>query len=89
MFGGGKDKAKKYFEQAIARYDSFKVADPELPDWGYEEAYAWLGLTNIEFEEFEQAQTNYDKALEINPEYAWVQFHLIPKLKQKMAENSK
>ena len=42
MWGGGKDKARKHFQQAIAYYDSFKVEDPLLPDLGHEEAYAWL-----------------------------------------------
>ena len=84
MFGGSKEKAKSYFEQAIAYFDSFEVTDPILPDWGHDEAYAWLGMTQMEAEEFEAAKTNFDKALEINPEYGWVKYVLLPDLQKKM-----
>ena len=85
MFGGGKEKAKNYFEQAIACFDSFKVTDPLLPDWGHDEAYAWLGMAQMEAEEFEAAKLNFDKALEINPGYGWVSHVLLPQLNTKMA----
>ena len=84
MFGGSKEKAKKYFEQAIACFDSFKVTDPLLPDWGHDEAYAWLGAAQMEAEEFEAAKSNLNKALEINPEYGWVTYVLLPNLQKKM-----
>jgi tetratricopeptide (TPR) repeat protein len=84
LFGGGKDKAKNYFEQAIAYFDSYKVADPLLPDWGHDEAYAWLGMAQMEDEKLEEAKTNFNKALEINPEYGWVTYVLLPDLQKKM-----
>ena len=85
MWGGGKDKAKEHYEQAIAFFDSFKVTDPLLPDWGHDEAYAWLGMAQMEAEEFEAAKTNFNKALEINPEYGWVKYVLLQDLQKKMA----
>lgn len=84
MWGGGKEKAKQYFQQAIAYYDSFQVKSPLLPDWGHEEAYAWLGLANMEDQEFNRAKANFNKALEINPEYGWINA-LIAELNKKMA----
>ena len=84
MFGGGKGKAKNYFEQAIAYFDSFKVTDPLLPDWGQDEAYAWLGVTQMENEEFEASKINFNKALEINSAYGWVNHVLLPQLNTKM-----
>jgi tetratricopeptide (TPR) repeat protein len=84
MFGGSNDKAKKYFVQAIAYFDSFQVTDPLLPDWGHDEAYAWLGVAQMKDEEFEGAKTNFNKALEINPEYGWVKYNLLPALQKKM-----
>jgi len=89
MFGGGKKKAKKNFEQAVAHFDSFQVKNPTLPDWGKEEAYAWLGAVNTEFEEFEAAEFNFNKALEINHEYGWVSHVLLPDLKKKVSEAKK
>ncbi|UCE06394.1 MAG: tetratricopeptide repeat protein, partial [bacterium] len=84
LFGGGKGKANNYFEQAIAYFDSFKVTDPLLPDWGHDEAFAWLGMAQMEAEDFEEAKLNFNKALEINPEYGWVKYVLLPDLKKKM-----
>jgi tetratricopeptide (TPR) repeat protein len=89
IFGGGKKKAKKKFEQAIAYFDSFKVNHPTLPDWGKEEAYAWLGQVNTEFKEFEAAELNFKKALKIKPDYGWVLHVLLPDLKKKVSEEKK
>lgn len=87
MFGGGKEKAKNYFEQTIAYFDSFKVIDPIMPDWGHDEAYAWLGVAQVEDEQFESAGNNFNRALEINPEYGWVKYVLLPDLQKKMMAN--
>ena len=38
----------------------------------------------MEAEEFEAAKTNFDKALEVNPEYGWVKYVLLPDLQKKM-----
>jgi tetratricopeptide (TPR) repeat protein len=84
LFGGSKEKAKNYFEQAIAYFDSFKVTDQVVPDWGHDEAYSWLGMAQMETEEFEEAKANFNKALEINPEYGWVKYVLLPDLQKKM-----
>ncbi len=86
LFGGGKKKAKIAFQKAIAYFDLFKLENPLLPDWGHEEAYAWLGRIQMEEEEFESAQVNFDKALEINPNYGWVRYVLKPELKRQMEE---
>lgn len=84
IFGGSREKAKKYFEQAIACFDSFKVTDPLLPDWGHDEAYVWLGMAHMKDEEFEAAKTNFNKALAINPDCGWVKHNLLPSLQKKM-----
>ncbi|MBC8185991.1 hypothetical protein H8E88_33320 [candidate division KSB1 bacterium] len=89
MFGGGKKKAKKNFELAVAYFDSFIVKNPTLPDWGKEEAYAWLGQVNTELKEFEAAEMNLKKALEIKPEYGWVSHVLLPDLKKKVSAEKK
>ena len=87
MFGGGIKKAQENLKQAIACFDSFKVENPTLPDWGHEEAYAWLGLVFVKNKEYEKAEESYKKALEINPDYNWVTNVLLPKLKKKRSED--
>ena len=88
MFGGGKDKAENYFQQAIASYETFQVSDPILPDWGHEEAYAWLGIINTENEQYNQARQNFKQALQIFPEYGWVKHVLLPNLDKKISSNN-
>lgn len=84
MFGGSKEKAKKYFEQAIACFDSVKVTDPLLPNWGHDEAYAWLGVAQMQDGELEAAKSHFERALAINPDYGWVKYVLLPELQKKM-----
>jgi tetratricopeptide (TPR) repeat protein len=89
LFGGGKDKAKSHIEKAIALFDSFKVANPVLPDWGHDEAFAWLGLIQADQGNFENAEKNYNNALAKNPNYGWVSRVLLPNLQKKRAESQK
>lgn len=87
MFGGGKDKAEKHFNQAIACFDSFQVTDPTLPDWGHEEAYAWLGIVQAEKNDLDAAKKSYEMALQINPDYGYVSYVLLPKLEKEAKNN--
>ncbi len=89
IFGGGKDKAKEHFEKAIACFDTTNVSGQELPDWGHEEAFAWLGLVHSEQGELIEANNSYLKALKINKDYSWVSEVLLPNLQKKLAENNK
>lgn len=89
IFGGGKDKAKEHFEKAIACFDTFNNAGPEMPDWGHEEAFAWLGLVHSEQGDLIAAENSYLKALKINQDYPWVSKVLLPNLQKKLAKNSK
>jgi tetratricopeptide (TPR) repeat protein len=83
MFGGGMDKAESNLLKAIHLYETVSSPDSLLPTWGYEEAYAWLGKVYMEKKEYEKAQAQFEKALEIKPGYGWVKFDLIKQLKQK------
>ncbi|MFI5150334.1 MAG: tetratricopeptide repeat protein [Bacteroidia bacterium] len=38
QFGGGKDKALPLFEEAVKKYDAFKLISPINPNWGKERA---------------------------------------------------
>jgi len=89
VFGGGKDKAMSHLEKAIAFFDSCKVASPVLPDWGHDEAYAWLGLIQADQNDFVNAEKNYRLALAKNPDFAWVSRVLLPNLQKKQVESQK
>jgi len=89
MYGGGKDKAHKHIEKAIAYFQSFKPEKPILPDWGFDEAYAYMGLIQMDQEDFIGARASFEKALEINPNNAWVKMDLMQKLEEKMGGGKK
>ncbi|RKY76431.1 hypothetical protein DRQ00_08750 [candidate division KSB1 bacterium] len=89
MWGGGKEKALKHLQKAIEYFQTFKSEKPILPTWGHEEAYAYLGLIQMERKNFAEAKNSFEKALEINPNYGWVKFVLMKELEKKMAKEVK
>ncbi|MCK4577484.1 MAG: hypothetical protein KAU50_01760 [Candidatus Marinimicrobia bacterium] len=78
-FGGGKKKAKSVLEEAIMLFSSEDVS-PLMPDWGYSEAYGWLGLCELDLGDTTSAKLHFDKALDIDPENNWVKYRLLPGL---------
>jgi hypothetical protein len=89
MFGGGMDKAESNLLKAIHLYETESSPDSLLPTWGYEEAYAWLGKVHMEKKEYEKAQAQFEKALEIKPGYGWVKYELLKELDQKIKKGEK
>lgn len=79
MYGGGHDIALDRFLAAAALFEEDAPASP-LPAWGRAEVYAWLGQTYVALRMPEEARTAYERALEIEPSYAWVRDTLLPAL---------
>lgn len=84
LFGGGKDKAATAFSNAIECYENYQLQNPLYPDWGREEAYSWLGIVQLDQEEYAAAKANFEKSLQINPDYGWVKYKLLPEVNKKM-----
>lgn len=80
MFGGDKEKALEGFERAARLFEQENVTNPLQPQWGHEEAYAWLGIAHLQAERPEEARQAFEKALAINPDYGWVKEVLMPQL---------
>jgi tetratricopeptide (TPR) repeat protein len=78
-FGGGEDRAFERLTQALAAFETEQVAAPS-PSWGRAEAYAWLGLLEAKRGRKAEASVAYDKALALEPDYAWVKYSLKPAL---------
>ncbi len=76
-WGGSKESAKLYFEQAAKHFENEDFETP-LPSWGYDEAYAWLGLLELEVGNTKTALMQFEKALQINPDNGWVKYRLLP-----------
>ncbi len=83
MFGGGMDKAKSNLLKSAQLYEYTTPADSLLPDWGHEEVYAWLGKICMDEKDYSQAENQFDKALQLNPEYSWVKYELKKELADK------
>ncbi len=79
MLGGGQDAALEHFLLAIELFAD-DPSEPPLPAWGHAEAHAWLGQAYAALGRVEEARAAYERALEIEPGYAWVRAVLLPAL---------
>jgi tetratricopeptide (TPR) repeat protein len=80
FFGGGKEKGFEEMKKAAELFDRWKTSDSLQPDWGKEQVYAWIGLAYLDRKETILARNAFEKALEINPDYGWVKYVLMPKV---------
>lgn len=81
MFGGGTDKALADFKRAVTLFpNQGRVAG--TPRWGAAEAWAWLGQAHAAEKEIDAARAAYTKALELDPNYGWVKYELLPALER-------
>ena len=83
MFGGDKEQALEKFKKAARLAEQESVSDPLKPNWGHVEAHAWIGIAHMNAERYDQARTAFEKALDVNPDYGWVKYVLLPKLDKK------
>lgn len=81
MFGGGPKNALPILQKAEKLFLNSK--DKELINWGLIETYTWIGQVYAKQNDFINAKLYYAKALEINPEYSWVKYALLPQIENK------
>jgi len=82
MFGGSKEKGLQGFQRAAELFAQEEPTDPIQPVWGHREAYAWLGIAYQNQGELESARAAFEKALEIDPDFGWVKYVLLPELEK-------
>ena len=82
MFGGSKEKGLQGFQRAAELFAQEEPTDPIQPVWGHREAYAWLGIAYQNQGELESARAAFEKALEIDPDFGWVKYALLPELEK-------
>jgi tetratricopeptide (TPR) repeat protein len=85
--GGSKEKAIKYFTQSVGVFES-QTGDETDIDWGYIDALAWLGIAHSSMGDFESAITVYKKALDVEPDFAWIKYDLLPNAEEKLASSN-
>ena len=79
MFGGGADRAEAMLLRALAAFRT-EPPDRPWPRWGRLDTYAWLGQIGVEREDLTAARRYYEQALDLEPEFAWVRYALLPAL---------
>lgn len=79
MLGGGAEDAEPWFRSAAGFFE-VQPPDQPWPDWGRADAYAWLGRTLARLGDAAGAREQYEKALDVEPDYAWVRDVLLPRL---------
>ena len=80
MFGGDIKLALSSFKKAVELYE----ADATLinSNWRYLDALAWLGQAYVANDQKEMAKKVYEKTLEIEPNFGWVKYSLLPSLEK-------
>lgn len=76
LFGGSLKGGIGALEKAVELYRS-PQKNP-LPAWGEAEALAWLGLAKQKAGDLTGAKAAWNRALAIEPNYAWIKLVLLP-----------
>jgi tetratricopeptide (TPR) repeat protein len=80
--GGGTDAAEQLLNRAVLLYATDHPAPP-LPAWGRAETYAWLGQVYERTGRHKAALAAYNRALRLEPRFAWVRYGLLPALRKR------
>lgn len=88
MYGGGADRALPVLKRAKKAFNK-QTTEALMPDWGQLENLAWLGQVLAKLGKYDEAKSIYEESLEINPEFYWVKYKLLPMVESKIAENRK
>lgn len=83
QFGGSKTKAADEIARAAKLFETEKLEDKRLPDWGRSEALAWQAKFYVESEELDLAEKSLDSALEIDPQNGFA-FSVQQQLQKKL-----
>ncbi|SMO79190.1 tetratricopeptide repeat protein [Gracilimonas mengyeensis] len=86
MFGGGLDNAMTSLQKAAELFRTFEPQNELAPDWGHAEVYAWIGQVYAKQENYQQAKEAYEQALQVDSDYGWVKYQLLPSVQQQLNE---
>jgi len=89
LFGGSKEEGLQGFRKAAALFDRWKSPDSLQPDWGYDEAYTWIGFAYLDQHDTLGAKKAFERALEINPKNGWVKYVLLPRADRDLEDKKK
>ena len=87
MFGGSIDEALDAYKKSVELFENRGEYDSLEPSWGYTDALVWLGITYERLDRDEDALAVFEKVLEIEPDYGWVKYNLLPAVEEKLVSN--
>jgi tetratricopeptide (TPR) repeat protein len=82
--GGGPAPARKEFQKAQELFAAETVTDSIAPDWGRDDAFVWAGRAEMKLDQPAKAREQYQKALEVTPDHAWVKYSLLPEAEKAL-----
>ncbi|MGD8782547.1 MAG: DUF2141 domain-containing protein [Ignavibacteria bacterium] len=88
QFGGSIEKALKQFGIALKLFESNNSGLKKV-SWGHAETYAWKGQAQLRNNEIEKSKSAYEAALNLEPDFGWVKFKLLPLLEKKSGDSSR
>ncbi|MCB1044493.1 MAG: hypothetical protein KDC35_16240 [Acidobacteria bacterium] len=78
-FGGDREKAHVGFLNAVRAFVKESPSGDSLtPDWGYEDACSWLGISYRDRGDSLAARQSFERAVQANPHFAWARDVLLP-----------
>jgi len=81
MFGGDLNEAVKCYRKSA---ELLELEGDLSTNWQWLEAMTWLGQAYEKTDQLEMAKVTYERALEVFPEFGWINMALLPALKKKM-----
>lgn len=79
-YGGSIKDAETALRHALQAFEQEPASKP-WPNWGRFDAHAWLGQALAARNDKAGARAEYEKALAIAPDSAWVKYSLLPQVK--------
>ncbi len=77
FMGGGSEGALEEFDRGISLVGSYDAPRGDPAESGAE-LWAWKGIAHLRAGQFAHARAAFERALELEPEYGWVRYNLLP-----------
>ncbi len=88
QYGGGIDRAEEELRRAEALFEKESRQKP-WPNWGRMDLLAWKGQILAARRDFAGARAVYERALALQPDYAWIRNVLLPALDKQAGRQRK
>ena len=82
-YGGDKYKSLFHLQKAVKLFEEGNEADDDI-GWGYIFALTWLGINYRDLNEYQSAADTFNKALEVDPDFVWINNTLLPEVSAKL-----